>query len=201
MKFNKFISFFFHPMNFSIIGAVIYFLFVPKYIFKPQEHLILLVIFVGSYVFPVLLLALLKRFGMINSYHMDTIEERKFPTILFISISYIIGNWLFKSNVVDLLSLIYFGYGLALILSYILLYFKVKISLHTAAISGLLGFLIYFSYYYKINMIIILAILFALSGIIGSSRLKLKAHNLKEVSLGYIIGISSQFIVYMIYII
>ena len=201
MKFNKFISFFFHPINFSIIGAVVYFLFVPKFIFKPQEHLILAVVFVGSYVFPVVLLILLKRFGMINSFYMDSIEERKFPTLLFISISYIIGNWLFKSNVVDLLSLIFFGYGLALIFSYILLHFKIKISLHTAAISGLLGFLIYFSYFYKINLIIILAILFALSGIIGSSRLKLKAHSLQEVSLGYVIGLSSQFLVYMVYII
>lgn len=201
MKFNKFISFFFHPINFSIIGAVVYFLFVPKFIYKPQEHLILAVVFIGSYVFPVVLLMLLKRFGMINSYHMESIEERKFPTLLFISISYIIGNWLFKSNVVDLLALIYYGYGLALIFSYILLYFQIKISLHTAAISGLIGFLIYFSYFYKINLIIILAVLFALSGIIGSSRLKLKAHNLKEVGLGYVIGLSSQFIVYMIYII
>jgi hypothetical protein len=201
MKFNKFISFFFHPINFSIIGAVVYFLFVPKFIYKPQEHLILTVVFIGSYVFPVLLLMLLKRFGMINSYHMESIEERKFPTLLFISISYIIGNWLFKSNVVDLLALIYFGYGLALIFSYILLYFQIKISLHTAAISGLIGFLIYFSYFYKINLIIILAVVFALSGIIGSSRLKLKAHNLNEVGLGYMIGLSSQFIVYMIYII
>jgi hypothetical protein len=201
MNFNKYISFFFHPINFSIIGAVMYFLFVPKFIFKPQEHLILAVVFVGSYVFPVVLLVLLKRFGMIKSYHMDGIEERKFPTLLFISISYIIGNWLFKSNVVDLLYLIFFGYGLALIFSYILLYLKIKISLHTTAVSGLLGFLIYFSYFYKINLIIILAVLFALSGIIGSSRLKLKAHNLKEVSLGYLIGLSSQFIVYMVYII
>lgn len=201
MKFNKFISFFFHPINFSIIGAFIYFLFVPKFIFKPQEHLILGVVFLGSYVFPIFLLVLLKRFGMIKSYHMDSVEERKFPTLLFISISYIIGNWLLKSNVVDLLSLIYYGYGLALIFSYILLFFQIKISLHTTAISGLLGFLIYFSYFYKINLIILLAVLFALSGIIGSSRLKLKAHNLKEVSLGYVVGLGSQIIVFAFYII
>jgi membrane-associated phospholipid phosphatase len=132
---------------------------------------------------------------------MDSVEERKFPTLLFISISYIIGNWLLKSNVVDLLSLIYYGYGLALIFSYILLFFQIKISLHTTAISGLLGFLIYFSYFYKINLIILLAVLFALSGIIGSSRLKLKAHNLKEVSLGYVVGLGSQIIVFAFYII
>ena len=145
MKFFKFISYFFHPINFPILGSILYFLLLPEYIFKPQEHLIIAVIFVGTYVFPIFLLILLKRFGMIESYHMKNIEERKFPTLLFISISYILGNWLYKSTVVDVLSLFYFGYGLVLIFAYIFLHFKIKISLHTAAIGGLIGFLIYFS--------------------------------------------------------
>lgn len=198
-KFSKFISYFFHPINFPIIGSILYFLFIPRFIFKPQEYTILIVIFVGTYIFPIFLLILLKRFGMIQSFQMDTIEERKFPSLLFISISYIIGNWLFKSSIVDLLSLLFFGYGLALFFSYVLLYFNQKISLHTAAIGGLLGFLIYFSYHYRLNIIIILSIIFMLSGLIGSSRLKLKAHKTSEVFLGYVVGIISQFIVYFIY--
>ncbi|NLP57718.1 hypothetical protein [Lutibacter sp. B1] len=137
---------------------------------------------------------------MIKTYHMVTIEERKFPTLLFIGISYIIGNWLYKSTIVDLLALFYFGYGLCLIFSYILLHLKYKISLHTAAISGLIGFLICFSHYYKINLIIILAVLFIIGGVISSTRLKLKAHQLNEISLGFIFGLVSQFIVYYIYI-
>ena len=87
---------------------------------------------------------------------MDTIEERKFPTLLFISLTYIIGNWLFKSSIVDILALFYFGFGLGLIISYIMLYLKTKISLHAASIGGLIGFLLYFSYYYKINLLIII---------------------------------------------
>ena len=199
MKFSKFISYFFHPINFPIIGSILYFLIVPEYIFKPQEHIIIVVILIGTYVFPMFLLLLLKRFSMINSYHMVTIEERKFPTLLFISISYILGNWLYRSTVVDILSLFYFGYGLALLCSYLFLYFKTKMSLHTAAIGGLIGFLICFSYYYKINLIILLSIFFLISGLIASSRLRLNAHNSLEVFLGYIIGILSQFIVFYIY--
>ncbi|WP_299526241.1 hypothetical protein [uncultured Lutibacter sp.] len=199
MKFFKFVSYFFHPINFPIIGTILYFLLIPEYIFKPQEHLIITVIFIGTYVFPLFLLILLRRFKMIDSYHMITIEERKFPTLLFISICYIIGNWLFKSTVVDILSLFYFGYGLVLIFTYIFLYFKIKISLHTSAIGGLIGFLIYFSFHYKINLIILLSIFFMLSGLIATSRLRLKAHSIREVLLGYTIGILSQFIVYGIY--
>jgi len=199
MKFSKFISYFFHPINFPIIGSVLYFLLIPEYIFKPQEHLILTVILIGTYVFPLFLLILLKRFKMIDSFHMVSIEERKFPTLLFISISFIIGNWLFKSTVVDILSLFYFGYGLTLICSYILLNYKLKISLHTAAIGGLIGFLIFFSSYYKINLILPLSILFLISGFIATSRLRLQAHNSREVFLGFIIGFLSQFIVYAVY--
>lgn len=199
MKFSKFISYFFHPINFPIIGTILFFLFIPKFIFKPQEYTILAVIFIGTYLFPIILLWLLKRFGMINSYHMVTIEERKFPTLLFISISFIIGNWLYKSLIVDILALLFFGYGLSLICTSIFLYLKLKISLHTLAISGLIGFLIYFSYFYKINLIPIMALLFALGGLVASARLRLRAHQLNEVILGCVVGFASQFIVYFVY--
>lgn len=199
MKFSKFISYFFHPINFPIIGTILFFLFIPKFIFKPQEYTILAVIFIGTYLFPIILLWLLKRFGMINSYHMVTIEERKFPTLLFISISFIIGNWLYKSLIVDILALLFFGYGLSLICTSIFLYLKLKISLHTLAISGLIGFLIYFSYFYKINLIPIMALLFVLGGLVASARLRLRAHQLNEIILGCVVGFSSQFIVYFVY--
>ncbi|MFO7672287.1 MAG: hypothetical protein R6V74_01115 [Lutibacter sp.] len=137
---------------------------------------------------------------MINSYHMVTIEERKFPLLLFISIAFIIGHWLYKSTIVDILSLFFFGYGLSLICISIFLYIKIKISLHTLGVSGLIGFLIYFSFFYKINIITILAGLFVLLGMVASARLKLRAHQLNEVLLGSVIGIASQFVVYLIYI-
>lgn len=159
----------------------------------------LVVIFIGTYIFPIFLLGLLKRFEMINSYHMVTIEERKFPVLLFISIAIIIGHWLYKSSIVDILSLFFFGYGLSLIIVYLFLYLKIKISLHTLGILGLIGFLINFSYFYEINLIAILALLFILGGLIASARLRLHAHKLNEVIFGGIIGLTSQFIVYIIY--
>lgn len=200
MKISKFISYFFHPINFSIIGALLYFLFVPKYIYKPQEYLLLSIIFIGTYIFPLILVFLMKRTGMIQTYHMSIIEERKFPILLLLAISFFIGNWLYESTIVNLLALSYFGYGLCLIFIYIALYFKQKISLHTAAIGGLIGFLIYFSYYYKINLIYLLAPLFLLSGMIATARLKLKAHTFSEVLVGFCIGLITQFIVYFFYI-
>jgi len=131
---------------------------------------------------------------------MVTIEERKFPLLLFISITIFMGYWLLKSTVVNLLSLFYFGYGLGLIITYVLLYFKIKVSLHTSAISGLIGFVICFSFYYKVNLIILLVALLLLNGLLASSRLRLNAHKLNEVIIGFFLGLLSQFLIYFIYI-
>jgi uncharacterized membrane protein YccC len=132
---------------------------------------------------------------------MVTIEERKFPLLLFISISFIIGHWLYKSAIVNLLSLFFFGYGLGLIFISLFLYLKIKISLHTMAIFGLIGFLFYFSYFYRINLLGIMAALFILAGLVGSARLKLRAHQLNEVLLGGVVGLGAQLLVYYIYMI
>jgi hypothetical protein len=199
MKLSKFISYFFHPINFSIIGAFIYFLFLPKYIYKPQEYLILTVILISTYIFPLVLLYLMRRFKMIHSYHMKTIEERKFPTILFISISFFVGLHLYKTQIVDILALFYFGYGMCLVLIYLGLYFNQKISLHTAAVGGLIGFLLYYSYYFELNLIYLLVFFFVIGGVIASARLKMVEHNLREVFLGFLVGLISQLVVFFAY--
>ena len=200
MKFAKFISYLFHPITFPIVGAFIYFLLVPNFIFKQQEYQFLIVIFIGTYIFPIALLALMKSFKMISSYNIDSIDERKFPILLFISIAYIIANWLHSSGIVDILSLLFYGYTIGLVFAYILLYFKFKISLHTSAIAGLIGFLICFSHFYNQNVLFILIAMVLLAGLIGSSRLKLKAHSMKEVFLGFVLGVLTQFIAYYSYI-
>ena len=200
MRLSKFISYFFHPINFPLIGAIVYFLLLPKYMYRPQEHLILGVVFVGTYVFPLTLVFLLRKFGLIASYHMETIEERKFPSLLFIGLSFIIGNWLFKSTVVDLLSLLFFGYGISLIFGYALLYLNIKVSLHMIAVAGLIGFLGYYSLHFKMNLLTFFAIFFILSGIIASARIQLNAHKYSEILLGFLLGILGQLIIYGIYI-
>jgi hypothetical protein len=201
MKISKIISTFFHPINFPIAGAILYFILLPKYLFIEQERLLLSIIFALTYIFPLILIFLMKTFKMINSYHMETIEERKFPLLLFISLTFFIGYWLFKSSVVDLLSVFYIGYGIGLTIAYILLYFKIKVSLHTAAISGLIGFIAIFSLHYKVNLLVFIVILLILNGSIATARLKLQSHTFKEVFLGFVLGIASQFFIYAIYII
>ncbi|PHR69157.1 MAG: hypothetical protein COA67_11460 [Lutibacter sp.] len=132
--------------------------------------------------------------NMIQSYDMETTEERKFPLLFLTIISYLLGIMLYRTHIVEELAVFYFGMTLTLLISYFLLYIHFKISLHAIGIGGLIGFLGVLSFSYELNLIVVLALFFIISGAIMTSRLKLKAHEGKEVYLGFIIGLVIQII-------
>lgn len=199
MFFFKLISHVFHPLLFSFIGSFLYLVLTPKHIIKKQEYVILMIIFMSTYILPVFVLALLKRMNMIQSYKLDTIEERKFPILFFIILSFMIGNLLINIQIVDLLAFSFYGTAISLGFTYILFTAKIKTSLHTLGIGGILSFIIIMSFEYKLNYNLIIAVLFILSGLIAVSRLALKAHKPKEVYIGFLIGMISQLISYQFY--
>ncbi len=199
MQFFKFISYVFHPLLFSFIGSFLYLLLTPKHIAKQQEYIILIIIFISTYILPIFLLALLKKMDLIKSYHLDTIEERKFPILFFVILSFMIGKMLLNIQIVDLLAYSFFGIALALSFTYLLFYTKIKTSLHTLGMGGIIGFIIIMSIEYQLNFNLIIAALFILTGLIAVSRLKLKAHLAKEVYTGFFLGIVTQLISYQLY--
>ncbi|HBK71814.1 MAG TPA: hypothetical protein DDZ39_09205 [Flavobacteriaceae bacterium] len=199
MKFHKFISFIFHPIVLPIVSSLIYFIIAPHHIPKEFSYRVLALVFVMTYILPIFLLLFLKKVKLIESFYLISIDERKFPLLFFTILSFLIGNFLLKTNAIDLLAYSFFGCSLALCLVYLLLFSKIKTSLHTLAISGLIGFITVISYKYQLNLLTILILLFSLLGLVATSRLKLKAHTLTEVVLGFFLGFTSQIIVFIFY--
>ena len=199
MFFFKLVSYVFHPLLFSFIGTFIFLFLTPTHIVKKQEYVILLIIFMSTYVLPVFVLALLKKMNMIESFQLETIEERKFPILFFIILSFMIGNLLMNIQIVDLLAYSFYGTAISLCFIYILFLVNFKTSLHTMGIGGILGFVIIMSIEYEMNFNLIIACLFVLSGVIAVARLILKAHKPQEVYIGFLIGIIAQFISYQFY--
>jgi len=196
MKFYKFISYIFHPVLIPIVFTLFYFIIIPNHIPRKFAYWVLIIVFIATYIFPLLLLYFLKKVKLIENYLLSSINERKFPILLFTIITLGLGSLLLKSNIVDLLAFSFFGCALALSISFILLFIKIKTSLHTLGISGLIGFISIISYEYKINLLVLLILLFLNFGIIATSRLKLQAHKMSEVLIGFIIGLLSQLIIY-----
>lgn len=200
MKFYKFVSYIFHPVLIPIVCTLLYFIIIPNHIPRNFAYWVLIIVFATTYIFPLLLLYFLKKVKLIENYHLSSINERKFPIFFFTALTLFLGIRLLKFNVVDLLAFSFFGCALALSISFILLFIKIKTSLHTLGISGLIGFISIISYEYKINLLVLLIILFLIFGIIATARLKLQAHKTSEVLIGFTIGLLSQLIIYFSYI-
>ena len=195
----KLISYVLHPLLFSFMGSFLYLYLTPKHIVKQQEYIILLIVFISTYIVPILLLALLKRINLINDYHLRSIDERKFPVLFFIMLSFLIGRAMTSIQIADLLAFSFFGVAFALSFTYLLFNIKVKTSLHTLGIGGVIGFVMVMSYEYQLNFNSIIAGLFIIAGLIGVSRLALNAHRPKEIYIGFLLGLVSQFISFQIY--
>jgi membrane-associated phospholipid phosphatase len=166
---------------------------------KRQEYIILFIIFISTYILPILLLLFLKKMNLIKDYHLRSIRERKFPVLFFVVLSFLIGRMLLNIQIVNLLAFSFFGVAVALSFTYLLFNFNIKSSLHTLGMGGLVGFVIIMSFEYQLNFNLIIAILFVLSGLIAVSRIKLKAHYQKEVYIGFLLGIMSQIISFQVY--
>lgn len=198
-QFSKVISYLFHPIIFPLIGTIIYLFTTPRYTSKKTKSLLILVVFIGTYVLPIILLAFLKGMGMIKTFHLSTIEERKFPTLFFSFLAILVGRLFFQIQVVDSLAIFFISGGLSFLVIYGFLWTHVKISIHTLGIGGLIGFLINLSLVFHYNYLFIIALLFVSFGLVAKARLKLKAHSFPEVIWGVILGILMQLIIPLIY--
>lgn len=199
IKVAKLTSYLLHPICVALGISLLYFTLQPTYIYKPQLYLMMGVITIVSFILPLILLTVLKGFKMIKSFEIRNIEERRFPTILFICITAMAGNYLLKTTFADLLSLLFLGYTVALIIAYFLLNFKIKVSYHTIALSSAIIFMILFSFSFKLNLLFLIGILFALTGLLLTSRLLLKANTAKEIYISLLISLLSQLGMYAFY--
>jgi len=71
---------------------------------------------------------------------------------------------------------------------------KWKISTHTAAIGGVLGTLMAFSWVFAYNPVWWISLIIFLAGLVASSRMILRQHTLNQVVVGFLVGVVCAFI-------
>ena len=196
MKFYKFISVMLHPIVIPTIGITLYFILIQNSFSKNQKFAVLGLIFVTTYLVPLLILILFRRFKLIKSLKAESIKERKVPVAMMIVLFYLLGNTLYGiANLRDL-GMLFYATSLGLVFIYILFAFKIKTSIHLISIGITIGFFYVLSFMYQQNLTAVLICGLLLSGILASARLHLKAHTHKEVYLGFILGFVSPSIVF-----
>jgi len=196
MRWHKFISSVLHPVLMPTIGVLIYLILTDLRIDFYQKLSLVGIVAVSTYLIPILLLTVLKSINLIDSYHVKTIPERKFPVLFMIVLFFFVGKSLFEVSIIRDVSYLFYGTCFGLVLVYLIFMINIKTSLHLLSMGSAVGFFIVFQYLQETSITPIILIFILLSGILGTARLSLKAHTPKEVYLGFIIGILSQVIVY-----
>ena len=188
MNIEKFISVILHPVFMPSITIL----------FVTQQYLNIIVlesqipiIIIGTIVFtlalPLLSVCLLLLFNKIESLEIRKKEERFLPLLL--SVIWMTIGFLYLKEILNytpIIKSIYLGAIYILILSLFITRFW-KISLHMLAIGGATGVLLTLELLFSQNTTsLLLFILF--SGFLGVSRYCLKAHSLKQVYAGFLLG-------------
>lgn len=196
MNFHKFISTILHPIVIPTLGVMLYFLLIPIGLNSEKKFQILSLVFITSYLIPLLILILLKKFKLIKNYQTESITERKIPVALMVFLFYFLGNTMQSIPNLRELSLLFYATSIDLLIIYILFYFKIKASIHLLSLSVATGFFLVLTNNYSQSFIIVIIALILLSGILASARLHLKAHTKKEVYIGFFIGLITPLILY-----
>ena len=188
MSLEKIVSILFHPV---FVPTITVFLVVKIYsniiILENQAGIILIGTCVFSLILPLLSVFILLFKKKIDSLEMPKKEERFLP-ILFASIWMILGSYFMKEifNYAPIIKSIYLGAIYVMLIS-LLITKKWKISLHMLAIGGATGVFIMLGFLFGQNLMLLL-ITILISGILGYSRLSLKAHSLNQIYAGFIVG-------------
>ena len=184
----------FHPIFIPILACLFYFFVNENYVSysKFEVYLILLQVTILTFLIPISFFYLLRSLGKIDSIMVSELSQRKLPLIFQAILLLVLIN---KGTTEDRISELYFYFlsgFISTVLALIFLFFKTKVSLHMLGIGSLLFFVIGISIHDQTNFLGSIVVLTFLSGIIASSRLEMKAHDFKELTIGFLIGTVPQ---------
>lgn len=184
----KLANYLFHPLWIPSFGTFYFFLRSPSY-YEPQIiGAKMLAVSVLTFFLPAVILFTLRYMRHIQTYELKDVRERKLPLLLFTVIAAFILRYVFSYASFPVMNLFFMGIFISGILMTLAALIRYKVSLHTAGISGLLVFVCLLSYYFLIPGIAWIAFLFLALGWTFSARLASRAHNVRELVLGILVG-------------
>ena len=191
-KILPFFSYILHPIFIPLFGTLFYIVLDDSYLSFAQVSVLLLQVIIITILLPIAFFFLLRTFGKIDNIMVSDVSQRKIPLILQIMLVTVLIT---KSVTVERFPELHYFFMAGIISSsvaFLLLFAKIKASIHLIGTSALTFFIIGLSLHYEINIINTLVIIMVLNGFVASSRLEMKAHNHKELFIGFLVGAVPQ---------
>jgi len=191
-KILPFFSYLFHPIFIPLLGTIFFVMLDNESLTFPQYLILFLQILIITFLLPITFFFLLRTFGKIKSVMLSDISQRKAPLLLQIMLFAILIE---KSISIDRFPELYFFFLGGLVstcIAFVFLFAKIKASIHMLGISALTAFIIGLSIENQVNTIPVVAFFIFMNGVVGSSRLVMKAHSNKEIIIGFLCGLAPQ---------
>lgn len=176
------------------LGSLLYFLLLSFQFGTFVKASIIFLIFISTYLIPLGILFLFKKFQIIQSFDVSTIKERKILLCLMIVLYFFLGETFDRIPNIRALAVLFYATACGLIFLYLLFIFKLKTSLHLLSMGLATGFFLFLQTQYAQSFLLIIVVFVILSGFVGTSRLYLKAHTPQEVYIGFLLGLCSPLI-------
>ncbi|MEL6975987.1 MAG: hypothetical protein AAGL29_11400 [Bacteroidota bacterium] len=189
------ISYIFHPLFVPIGGTVMYFLITPKYSSLEIQSGNILPIFILTVIIPIIFFLILKNLGVIHSIFLPTLKERKYPLYIQAILLFLILYKVIPNNFVPELFYFFLGLLAATGATLLLLFLRIKTSIHLLGMGSILMFMIGLSIHFEINITLAISVFTLFTGLVATSRLYVKAHSKSELFIGLLLGIFSQLII------
>jgi hypothetical protein len=183
-------SYLFHPIFIPIFASIYYFYFNDSYFSYSNfdTYIILIQVLIITICIPITFFYLLRSLGKIDSIMVSELSQRKLP-LFFQAILILV--LIKKGATIDRVPELYFFFlagFCSTIIALILIFCKIKASLHLLGMSSLLFFITGLSLHNQTNQINLICVLILITGFVASSRLEMKAHSVKELIVGFLIG-------------
>ncbi len=187
------LSYLFHPLLIPTWGLFFVFQLNSYLTYQLSEQgqwFLYLLTFTFTFIAPAFSSFYLYKIGMLSSLHIEKREERWLPflvTALFYGFTYYLLNRINLPSAFHAMILAAsISVGMALIIT---LWWK--ISIHMVGIGGLLGIVYLLAVANHLQAQLPLILILLLSGCLGYARLKLEAHNLKQLAGGFVMGFAA----------
>ena len=190
----KVLSVLFTPFYLPILGLLILFIFSYLSLLPLTYKLFLLLMFYLFTVFlPTALIRFYRRYQGWTLIELGSRERRAIPYVISI-FSYLLCYYIMAATHVPHFMGSILIAALVIQVACAIINLFIKISTHTAAIGGGSGALLAFSVIFSFNPVWWLCIVLLLAGMVGTSRMILRQHSLRQVVLGYLAGVACSFV-------
>ena len=190
----KVLSVLFTPFYLPILGLLILFIFSYLSLLPLTYKLFLLLMFYLFTVFlPTALIRFYRRYQGWTLIELGSRERRAIPYVISI-FSYLLCYYIMAATHVPHFMGSILIAALVIQVACAIINLFITISTHTAAIGGVTGALLAFSVIFSFNPVWWLCIVLLLAGMVGTSRMILRQHSLRQVVLGYLAGVACSFV-------